>query len=412
MNVLIIVKNIDGGIGTFLNELSEINKKNEILRRLKSAAPHLSENYIQVQFISKLKFAVFLKSFNKKEKVEIKVVSLEKPSYRNFNSIKTVYFRDSDFYPKKYSLSIKNFITFFTELICLRNEVATFRPQIIMGIDLRANLLALFTKIFFARSAKVILSTHIDLSSLTLKISSKPVKFFLKFWISLLYSMADALVAVSKDLRIHLIKDFGIHKDVFTIYNGLKSKKSGIKRFPSGFIKIVSVGRLNDQKNFELLIKTAAVLKQMDIDFEVSIAGDGPEQKHLKSLIKKLNLSRNIKLLGWVKNISTLYRKGDIFVSSSDFEGFGYVLIEAMSYGLPVVSTNAPYGPSEILGNGKYGLLSPVGDEQKLAQNILLLSKNKSKFTYFSRQSVIRSTYFSSEKMLSNYRKLFYDLSK
>jgi glycosyltransferase involved in cell wall biosynthesis len=82
------------------------------------------------------------------------------------------------------------------------------------------------------------------------------------------------------------------------------------------------------------------------------------------------------------------------------------VLLEAISQGLPIISTNAPYGPSEVLGNGKYGILTPVGDEEKMAEAMIELLSNKKRYNHFARKSLERVKFFSEEKMLKAYMQL------
>jgi glycosyltransferase involved in cell wall biosynthesis len=128
--------------------------------------------------------------------------------------------------------------------------------------------------------------------------------------------------------------------------------------------------------------------------------------------VSRLGLSRKISFLGWVKNISPYLKKSDIFVLSSKREGFGYVLIEAMSQGKPVISTNTPYGPSEILDNGKYGILVPMGDEEAMKRAILKLLTDKKKYHYYAKKAFERSEFFSLDKMLRAYKKLIVGLIK
>lgn len=99
--------------------------------------------------------------------------------------------------------------------------------------------------------------------------------------------------------------------------------------------------------------------------------GDGPKRKEIESLVLELNLSGRVHLPGYLDNPFSVYQGAELFVLSSVFEGFGNVLIEALALGIPVVSTRCPGGPKEILDNGNYGKLVPVGDPNALADAIL-----------------------------------------
>ena len=105
-------------------------------------------------------------------------------------------------------------------------------------------------------------------------------------------------------------------------------------------------------------------------DFISLIAGDGPEKDNLKSLIQEYHLQDNVILLGEVQNTESLYRNTDLFVLSSDYEGFGMVLVEALGYGKTIVATDCESGPREILGHSEYGYLSPTDNPERLAESI------------------------------------------
>jgi len=376
IKILIIVKNIDGGTGTFVLNLLKINRLNIYGSQ------------------------------------KIKVLALEHPSYRNDDYSDFNFLRPKKFYPQTYSFSIHNFINILHELIWVVRNVYKFKPNVIFGIDFRCNLLATISKLFFYQT-KVVLTTHIDLAFMTINRSNRLVKEIFKLITRFFYDRADALVCVSRNLASNLKSDVDIKKNVRVIYNGMDFKTSRPKLFPKNKkVIIVSVARLSIQKDYPTLIKAVGLLNNKYNNYELRIASDGPEKQNLKDLVKKLGLVKRIKFLGWVKSVDTLLNKSDIFVLSSKAEGFGYVLLEAMSHGLPVVSTDSPHGPSEVLENGKYGLLVPVGDEIKLCKAISILMSNKLKYEYFSKLSFRRSLYFSESKMLNAYSKLFVNLTK
>jgi len=97
------------------------------------------------------------------------------------------------------------------------------------------------------------------------------------------------------------------------------------------------------------------------------ILGEGEERPSLEALVRKLELEKHVALPGFVANPYKYMKRAAVFVLSSRWEGFGNVLVEAMATGTPVVSTDCPSGPAEILENGKWGRLVPVGDVSALA---------------------------------------------
>ena len=134
---------------------------------------------------------------------------------------------------------------------------------------------------------------------------------------------------------------------------------------------ILGVGRLNEVKGFDDLIKAHKYLLMNNVKNKLIILGEGEQRGYLERLILELNVRDSVILKGFVDNPYKYMRSASVFVLSSKYEGFSVVIAEALSVGLPVVSTDCPSGPSEILEDGKYGLLSPVGDYEGLAMNII-----------------------------------------
>ena len=106
------------------------------------------------------------------------------------------------------------------------------------------------------------------------------------------------------------------------------------------------------------------------------IVGDGPDKTKIEEIINNLGLNEKILLLGAKDNVDKYYKEASLFVLSTKSEGLGMVLIEAMGNGCPVISTDAPYGPRDIIGNNEYGLLCPVGNPIKLAEAMAKILKD------------------------------------
>ena len=132
---------------------------------------------------------------------------------------------------------------------------------------------------------------------------------------------------------------------------------------------LLSIGTLKPQKNFLLLLDAFATLAD-DLDAGLVILGEGPQRSALHQRIDQLGLNRRVHMPGFDANPDKWLRSSDLFILSSDFEGFGNVVAEALSAGTPVVSTACRHGPSEILDYGRYGILVPVGDCMSLANGI------------------------------------------
>jgi glycosyltransferase involved in cell wall biosynthesis len=132
---------------------------------------------------------------------------------------------------------------------------------------------------------------------------------------------------------------------------------------------IVSAGRLVPVKDQATLINAFALLRA-ERPARLVLFGEGPLEGALRAQAERLGIAGSILLPGYVNDPALCYQLADLFVLSSTSEGFGNVLIEAMAHGVPVVSTDAPHGPREILAGGQHGPLVPVGDAPALAAAI------------------------------------------
>lgn len=138
------------------------------------------------------------------------------------------------------------------------------------------------------------------------------------------------------------------------VYRELLMKEKKYSKVPR---KVVSVGRLCDQKNFELGILAIYELRKQNIDVELYIYGNGNKKGKLLELTRKLCIERHIYFMGYEEDRSKIYGDKDIFLMTSKFEGMPNTLAEAMCYGVPVVSTNCEYGVSDLIFDEKMGVL-------------------------------------------------------
>lgn len=219
---------------------------------------------------------------------------------------------------------------------------------------------------------------------------------------ALAYRFADERVAVSKGVATDAADLFLLSTESWrVIYNSVpeRHRRATIpeRASRSGTIRLLAVGRLTKQKGFDTLITAVGMLA--DLDFHLSILGEGPERARLSALIKSHAVDDRVNLVGYVGDTGRYYAEADVFVLSSRYEGFAIVLAEALSYGLRIVSTDCKSGPSEILDGGRYGLLIPVGDPVALADAIRRILK-ESPDGEFLRQ---RAQEFSAERFISQH---------
>lgn len=158
--------------------------------------------------------------------------------------------------------------------------------------------------------------------------------------------------------------------------------------------------RVDRQKDLDTLIESYKILKEKySIKEKLYIAGIGDEKERLETLIKKYNLENDIIFLGLQTNPFVWMKNAKFFVHSSHYEGFGLVLVEALITNGMVISSDCPVGPSEILENGKSGILFPVGDREKLANIILEVLNNKEIVENYRKEAKRRIKDFSKEKI-------------
>lgn len=130
---------------------------------------------------------------------------------------------------------------------------------------------------------------------------------------------------------------------------------------------IVAAGRLSRQKGFDLLVRAFAPIARRHPEWQLRIYGGGPERDALRALIRELGLHDTVLLMGAARDIGDALAHGSVFALSSRYEGFGMVVVEAMSRGLPVVSFDCPHGPAEIITHGRDGVLVAPEDVDALS---------------------------------------------
>lgn len=166
--------------------------------------------------------------------------------------------------------------------------------------------------------------------------------------------------------------------------------------------------RIDRQKDLDTLIESYKILKEKhNIKEKLYIAGIGDEKERLEKLIKNYNLEKEIIFLGLQKNPYVWMKNAKFFIHSSHYEGFGLVLVEALITNGMVISSNCPVGPREILEDGKVGILFPVGDKEKLTEEILKILNDKEMVKNYKKEVERRIKDFSKEKIEKEILSLF-----
>lgn len=231
--------------------------------------------------------------------------------------------------------------------------------------------------------------------------------------ISFAINKSDAVTAVSHSLKNDTYKLFGINKDIEVIPNFLNLEKT---EFPNRnelrleFAEpneklLIHVSNFRPVKRILDIVDVYAIVKHQ-IKSKLILIGDGPERSRAEQKCRELELCDDVIFVGNVKNPMELLSIGDIFMLPSESESFGLAALEAMSVGLPVISTNTG-GLPEINRHGVAGMMSNVGDIEDMAKNVVFLLSDDKRLAKFSAQAKQRAADFSIGKILPMYEKVY-----
>ena len=283
------------------------------------------------------------------------------------------------------------------------------QPDVVLSMVDYANLVSVLSKKISRAKPKLVLDERSH-SSINLK-----YEFLgrLKIWaIPRLYPEADVIVCCSHGVADDLTNRFNIPRRMIKViqnpangdyisemanedvdHHWLTSKEMPV---------IIAAGRLVVQKNYPLMLRAFAWVNT-SIPCRLMILGEGKEREPLAKLASGIGLDGNVEFLGFQRNPFKYMARSDIFVLSSLTEGFPWVILEAMTCGIPVVSTRCPSGPDEIITDGVNGLLVPVDDEKALSEAILRLLNDGGLAAGIARAGQERSKDFRVSEIVSEY---------
>ena len=221
------------------------------------------------------------------------------------------------------------------------------------------------------------------------------------------------VVVSSEGVKDDLITNFGVAGErILRIYNGVDIKDICHKAAEMANIggkydgKIIATAcRLNAQKDFQTLLRAFKLVRE-NMEAKLLIIGDGEMKQEIIKLAHDLDVDADIIITGFQRNPFKFMKKADVFVLSSFFEGFSNVIVEAMALGIPVVSTDCPSGPSEIIQHGVNGFLVPVQDYCAMTNAIMSILRERELRDVLSLRGRERAENFTAEKMVENFRLL------
>lgn len=265
----------------------------------------------------------------------------------------------------------------------LRRYLRTEAPAAVISFAFQANLLSVVATLGLPSKPRLVLTIHSTISE-----AFDRLPMFRRWTLSAatrsLYPRADAIIAVSRGAAADLVR-FGVRaRRLATIHNPVirgdfeetvRAKADHPWLAGGGVPVIVTVGRLTRAKDHRLLLAAFQQVRRKR-QARLMVVGDGELKDHLEAEAERLGVAQDVAFLGHIANPFPYMREAELFVLSSAWEGFGNALVEAMGTGTPVVATDCPHGPREILEDGKWGRLVPVGDADALTSAMLDVLRN------------------------------------
>lgn len=251
-------------------------------------------------------------------------------------------------------------------------------PAAMLSATHLANEIACVARRIAGAKTVLLLSEHNNLSS-DIRDSGKARALLLPRTTRWMYPLADEIIAVSDGVAADMCRVSGLKRSrVTTVYNPIDfaalrdaaAHPVAHPWFEPGEPPvIVAIGRLEAQKNFPNMLRALARVRQ-HCPARLLILGEGSQRGSLESLVREMQLEDAVALPGFVANPARYVARAAVYAMSSSWEGMPVALIEALALGVPVVSTDCPSGPAEILNNGVYGTLVPMNDSAALAEAI------------------------------------------
>lgn len=291
--------------------------------------------------------------------------------------------------------------------LILRQGIQATKPDVVISFLTQTNILTLLS--LTNTGYPVIVTEHCDPTIMSYgKIRENLRKF--------IYPKAAKVVSVSKGVDSYF--DWLPPTKKRVIYNPivLRENEQTQATFPEGFDSekqwIVSMGRLTKQKGFDRLLSAFAKIADRHPNWNLLILGTGELRSQLEKLRDDLGLANRAILPGTISNPFPTLRKSQLFVMASRFEGFPMVHGEAMACGMPIISTDCPSGPREIIRDGLDGILVPNGDVPALAAAMESLIADPQERQRLATRAPEVAERFSLEKIVAEWQLLFDDIFK
>jgi GalNAc-alpha-(1->4)-GalNAc-alpha-(1->3)-diNAcBac-PP-undecaprenol alpha-1,4-N-acetyl-D-galactosaminyltransferase len=334
---------------------------------------------------------------------DVSVITLDDPQtdfYELSPSIKRISLDVSNCSTNIFQASIGN----LSRLYYLRKTIPYLQPDVVISFMHVTNILTILA--LLGTRHKVIINEQNN----PVALDSKPWQILRR----LTYPLAAKLVSVSDGVDVGF--NWLSKRQRRVIYNPLTptaDRPTAIELPPGADSSkkwVVAVGRLVEQKNFSLLLSAFQRIADRHLDWQLLIFGEGELRSQLEQQRDELGLSGKVLLPGITANPFAIYERAELYAMSSLWEGLPAVLFEALSCGLPVVSTDCPSGPREIIRDGVDGILVPSGDLVALSEAMDLLMSDDRKRQALSDRAQEAKERFSLTKIVAQWEELIQEL--
>lgn len=296
----------------------------------------------------------------------------------------------------------------------IRKTSETVSPAVVFGVMHFASLFALLARDFMFMRVPVVTSIHGTYSSHVG--SAGMLTPWERLLVRYLLKRSKLVVVPSEGIREDMVRHLPVEgRSVQVVHNGfdldLIRRRGGEEvSLTKDRPWIVTASRLGPPKDFRTLLRAFRRIRERTL-CRLLIVGEGPYEEEIRGWVRDFGVADDVAVLGFQENPFKYMARADLVVLSSFSEGLPSTLIEAMALGVPVVSTDCPSGPAEIIRDGESGFLVAVGDEASMADRCLAILRDDSLRSRLSVRCLERAEAFSIERMCGSYERIFQAIS-
>ena len=304
--------------------------------------------------------------------------------------------------------SESSFIRILKSIFPLVKSIKDINPDITFSLMDNVNVFVILSHRIARHKSKLVIGVQTSIKK-SIEFSNSHFKRFILSLMKNLYKYADKIICLSNGVanELNQILINTQKKQYEVIHNiGFESEKN-YKTQEKNKHQLCICGRLIPLKGFDLVIKAVAEVSKKYDDVSLVILGEGPEKEKLRSQCYNLNISNRVYFKGFVTNVAQVMAESEIFILSSYYEGFGNVIVESMGVGTPVIATDCPYGPADIITNGKNGFLVPIGNSNAISKSVIELFNNQNTYDQIRLLGYQKANDFTSSTISKQHEKLF-----